>query len=318
MCKFKIKIFRRLKSRMKNQDEDSDKEFEKKISSSIKESVELISKIKYIDASPKKLKILADRMKEIVLVQDKDEKIVEEGKKIQKELNEINIVLEQDEKITIEEFNKELSKSLSPEIIKSLEISPKNLMNVSPFKELGLVPIGKGKFPRIKDIYHPIVSKSTQDSFRSGNHDKSNSFFSRWSKSWYWTPSPFVYCNAFFMSASTKTYAAGFDAADPQLQEACRDPNNPYNYLACILAYITERRKFYSYRIKTEVWAKHLGGPDDDCSRNRYNVWKCETPNDWEPGHCWDPGVFFWAWEGVRSRHRIWLFSNYPEWRNTH
>ncbi len=289
-------------------------EFWKERSERIKQFVDHLSQIKYIDASPKELKEFANRMQKIVLDQNKDDKSEEEGKKIQDDLNQINIVLKQGENIPIKDFNEQLSKILSQEMIASIEVSPKNLWDVSPFKEIGMIPIGPSeneqrKFPRMKDIYHTIVSKSTIKIPKSGEHKDSNTIWMYYGCWWAWTPSPiFPFTSGFAFGAYTKTKAEGFDAADPTIQELCLDPNFEYNWLFCIFAAATEKKRFYSHKILTraEAIGRNAAGGGE---KTRYNKWKVEY-STW--GFCW-----VWNWRGVRSDHYVWLFPESYPWHNS-
>jgi len=283
-------------------------EFEKERSEKIKQFVDRLSQIRYVDATPKRLKVLAGRMQEIVLDLNKDEKSKEEGKKIQDELNQINVVLKQGENITIKDFNDELSKIISREMIDSLEVFPENLWDVSPFKEIGLVPIGLENkqiiFPRIKDVFHPVISKSILDVPKSGENKASNTFLRICRRWWVYIPALFFpMVNQFLIGAVTKTFASGFDAADSAVQEACLDPNNDYNWLFCWFAAETEEKEFYSYCIKTSIFAKHNNVGRSRKRFNRWKVWvRAWVPADW------------WEWEGVRSHHRGRLFSDSLPW----
>lgn len=277
----------------------NEKDFKKLIEESakedtltIKQAVDLVSQIEYIDASPKRLKQLSERLSEIMLTPKKDDKIKEEGKKILDEFMQINIVLKQGKTIEAKEFNDKFKKIMTEKVMASLEIVPEDIWKISPFKELGMVRIGKKKMPRIKHICHPIIVKSEKEISKSGEFEKSSTFHMQCSCAWAYFPM-FIIQDLFIVIAESKTYASGFHAADPMIQEACLDESlEPIvQAIFCIFAAAYEKKRYRADYLAILSHADCNSGVNGSfrINRNRnniilvYEVW-CSV---WDWNGCW-------------------------------
>lgn len=297
---------------------------EERIARALGEATAIALSVERLDASPEKVRRLIKSYYKLISEGHSKEEVREKGEKTRNALEALPIVLKDGKRVSQRAISEKLQKLLTKEVIESLDLSPESLWEISPFRELGEIPVTTksskadlGFALRSKDIALLVHSSSEKRIPVFGEDVESNTYWITYSNGWnyYWI----LFVGDFIKWwAKTEAFVSGWDAANSVYPYSiwklyCLQTNIPFEtrQIYCRLARQAPMIRFNAFYLYAEICVQFA--PPCRYKTGYFTQEVKASASEWLKGL--GAGLLLW-WEatgadtGVHSHHHIRLFPH--------